>query len=85
MQIIFCKVFSLKKEFLGELIFFRHLSMDYITFQNVMLKDLRKRSLSFKAEPRATLTRLSCSANFQRSRNLDIRTLTRELTVNSSD
>ena len=32
----------------GELIVLRHLSMDYITFLNVMLKDLRKLSLSFK-------------------------------------
>ena len=40
-----------QKEFCGELIVFRHLSMDYRTFLNVinlvMLKDLRI-SLSFK-------------------------------------
>ena len=48
-----------QKDFLGELIFFRRLSIDYITFSNAMFKDLRKLSPSFKAAPRATLTPLS--------------------------
>ena len=85
-QIIFLQSCFTQKEFLCELMFFRYLSMDYITFLNVMLIDLRKLSLSFNAAPRATLTPLSWSPpNFQRARYLDIRMLTRELTVHSSD
>ena len=43
-----------------------------------------KRLELHSAAPRATLTPLSCSPNFQRAQYLDIRTLTHELIVNCS-
>ena len=47
-QIILCNVVSLEKNFsVNARIVFRHLNMDYITFLNVILKDLSKLSLSF--------------------------------------
>ena len=39
-----------QRELFGELLVFRHLNMDFTIFFNVILSDLSKLSLSFKAK-----------------------------------